>query len=883
MDEKKTESKMVILLMALLMISTVMLTVVVPPASATVTSDVHFTSGWENGPWTVTSKSKDGMAVGFAPGGNTWEQVRGDAPYTTTNASVSTDAAHHGTYGLKVNITADTPPASVDVHLRFGRAGQSALEINATELWARMAIKFDNLPSNYGNDTYTYREFDVLRMRGYVSTETDAAIKLVNYNGTAKWVARYGTYDGVNYAEINIPINTSLPEADTWYIVELHAKTCSAANTPDGQVHIYVDGTEIWSKTDIVNLTSETLAGFEPSLGHIRVGGGLDPYENFCWMMDCFEVISSGGPILNNNVAIFTVSPTTGYSEWTTFTFSGAGSCAPGGATYTWDFGDTTGGTGQVVTHAYTATGSYNATLTVTGSGAGTAGCKITVNSRKLYVDPNLTKQHSPANTSFTVVIKVEDVIDLYTWVIGLQWDPTILYCHNVRYMYDWFPGADALVHGKDVGYVESPGSINNTGGYVAPWTMGRRGVVGFPSTYKGINGSGPLFNATFSFVSIGASDINLTGPFAGPPQLINSSVQSIYVGQFDGDAELLLSPTACFTENAIFIYVGDWINFNATCSQPGFNGSHYVPIANYTWDFGDGNIITITGTEINRKYTANGTYTVNLTVTCEDDSVLISEGLTSDSTWKNITVSSFPSPPVASFTKSLPPYYVNSAISFDASGSTSGWNGTHSVPIANYTWNFGDLNVTTVTVPTITHAYASAGEFQVNLTVMCEDDPKLIEGGLTTNSTWHNVTVTVLRLFHLDVKTLWTNGSALVGANATVSNTTYTSSGTTNSSGLTSFSLARGLYNLTVSYAQVTINQTTNLNVTQDMTVTITTDPAPFERIAFLGETISDLETEKANLENQASTNLYIGIGGGSIIGLVIGVAVAFILRKKS
>jgi len=87
------------------------------------------------------------------------------------------------------------------------------------------------------------------------------------------------------------------------------------------------------------------------------------------------------------------------------------------------------------------------------------------------------------------------------------------------------------------------------------------------------------------------------------------------------------------------------------------------------------------------------------------------------------------PIPPSASFTYSPSLPLVNMTITFDASLSTP--NGG---AIANYTWNFGDGNVTTVTQPTVTHTYTYSGIFNVTLTVMDTD-------GLS-DTIWKNITV---------------------------------------------------------------------------------------------------------------------------------------------
>ncbi|NIR14818.1 MAG: PKD domain-containing protein, partial [Gammaproteobacteria bacterium] len=60
----------------------------------------------------------------------------------------------------------------------------------------------------------------------------------------------------------------------------------------------------------------------------------------------------------------------------------------------------------------------------------------------------------------------------------------------------------------------------------------------------------------------------------------------------------------------------------------------------------------------------------------------------------------------------------ANRTVTFDASNSTPGWNGTHHPPIVNYTWDFGNGNTTKVTKPEIEHTYSQAGNYTVTLTV---------------------------------------------------------------------------------------------------------------------------------------------------------------------
>ena len=68
--------------------------------------------------------------------------------------------------------------------------------------------------------------------------------------------------------------------------------------------------------------------------------------------------------------------------------------------------------------------------------------------------------------------------------------------------------------------------------------------------------------------------------------------------------------------------------------------------------------------------------------------------------------------PPVANFTWSPSMPKVGESVTFDASSSLSGWNGTE------YRWNFGDGNKTTTSTPTVYHSFGSSGIYYVTLTV---------------------------------------------------------------------------------------------------------------------------------------------------------------------
>jgi PKD repeat protein len=107
--------------------------------------------------------------------------------------------------------------------------------------------------------------------------------------------------------------------------------------------------------------------------------------------------------------------------------FDGLGSSDPDGtiASYAWDFGDGTTGTGASATHAYQSAGTYTVRLTVTDS----AGQKATASRAvTVYAQPQATFTYSPAlpvegvASTFSAAASTSDpgtMIASYAWSFG--------------------------------------------------------------------------------------------------------------------------------------------------------------------------------------------------------------------------------------------------------------------------------------------------------------------------------------------------------------------------------------------------------------------------------------------------------------------------------
>ncbi len=117
------------------------------------------------------------------------------------------------------------------------------------------------------------------------------------------------------------------------------------------------------------------------------------------------------------------------------------------------------------------------------------------------------------------------------------------------------------------------------------------------------------------------------------------------------------------------------------------------VPIASYTWNFGDGTTVTTSGNVVNHVYTSAGTLMVTVTVTTV-------EGVSGSTQITLLVV-----PLQISITLTVSPLTANvgQTVSFTATVLPA------TVVITSYLWEFGDGNTLTTTGRTTSHAYGSA------------------------------------------------------------------------------------------------------------------------------------------------------------------------------
>jgi hypothetical protein len=100
---------------------------------------------------------------------------------------------------------------------------------------------------------------------------------------------------------------------------------------------------------------------------------------------------------------------------------------------------------------------------------------------------------------------------------------------------------------------------------------------------------------------------------------LYNATIDALADNNIDGAGFIVTktahSPIASFSEDPETPYEDQPVTFDASTSQPGFDGANTCPITRYYWDFGDGATANETDPITHHAYHAAGTFIVTLTV----------------------------------------------------------------------------------------------------------------------------------------------------------------------------------------------------------------------------------------------------------------------------
>ena len=339
--------------------------------------------------------------------------------------------------------------------------------------------------------------------------------------------------------------------------------------------------------------------------------------------------------------------------------------------------------TDLVITHVYNASGTYTVSLTVTDNDGltGSIAKSVTVASTWIRVDPQRTV--AAVGESFVINVTVAEVTGLYGWEFKLYYNTTILNAtdvvegpflktggttfYGVKEINDGYnathgrvwafcslllapagvdgSGTLATVNFTVTGLGSSVLSLLDTKLSDRPGSpiAHHRGDGYFsnmvPTAYFTWAPEHPLvdetatFNATLSAAGGGQivsyswdfGDGNVTevtvpiithaytayGAYA-----VNLAVTNEF-GLTDTESKTITVrslPVASFTYSPSEPFVNGTVTFDASASSD-LDGT----IVDYAWDFGDGNVTSVTDPVITHVYTAIGTYTLNLTVTDND------------------------------------------------------------------------------------------------------------------------------------------------------------------------------------------------------------------------------------------------------------------------
>jgi len=378
--------------------------------------------------------------------------------------------------------------------------------------------------------------------------------------------------------------------------------------------------------------------------------------------------ISAPGPSNQAPSATFSYSPSAP-NPGQQVTFNGSSSSDSDGSivSYQWNFGDGTGGSGAVVQHAFTSSGTYQVRLTVIDNdGAGnTAMHNITV----AQAAPGLSIQLSLPKTSYQVG---EAIVISYT-------------LNREAYVYICEADASGKLSLLYPNYIEQNNRVS-------------AGIHNLPSGGYTLRASEPTGNETLYAFAATSPLPNFPTQFSGsfpvlsynPSGFRNSVLQTMQTQLPPGE----------YAEDSLGLSV---------MSQAPSTGTLWVSStpqgASVTVD---GSFVGTTPTQVTA---AGGTHTVSLSLSgyqSETRQVSVYAGQT---TTVQVVLQPQSVAPSASFTVNPAQATVGQGILFDASGSTApgGW-------IVSYNWDFGDgsggAGVQAV------HAYAAPGTYLVRLLV---------------------------------------------------------------------------------------------------------------------------------------------------------------------
>jgi PKD repeat protein/KaiC/GvpD/RAD55 family RecA-like ATPase len=414
--------------------------------------------------------------------------------------------------------------------------------------------------------------------------------------------------------------------------------------------------------------------------------------------------------------AIFTSSPKPALTLQNV-TFNASASFDPDGqvTSYFWEFGDGENATGKTATHAYADNGNYKVKLTVTDNEGmkTTALDVITVLNRSPVAQ--FTESAETVLTRTIIYFNASRSYDIDGTVMSYFWDfGDLTNSTGITADHAYEDDGNYIVTLTVTDNDGAKTSVNATKTVqnrppIALFTESAEIVDTHEVIYLNASLSYDLDGSIVSYFWDFGDGINATGKTTNHFFTDNGTyILTLTVTDDDSATGTTNSiktvknkpPLVVFTKSTETAYTAQTITFNASDSYDS-DGT----ITDYFWDFGDGT--NSTGIVVNHPYADNGNYTVTLRVTDDDGATV----------FVNATVIILDRLPVASFSSSPSQPIVGVTMTFNASGSYD-----PDGALMNYTWNFGDGNITTTGESAITHVYSQSANFNVTLTVIDND-----------------------------------------------------------------------------------------------------------------------------------------------------------------
>ena len=450
--------------------------------------------------------------------------------------------------------------------------------------------------------------------------------------------------------------------------------------------------------------------------------------------------------------AVITTSPAVLTGD-TPFTVSFDASASTGTiASYTWNFGDNSSGTGSQTSHTYTTAGSFNATLTVTSTNGTTSQKAVTVN---VSAAPIAAIATSPAiltgNTPFAVSFDASastGTIASYTWNFGDNSSGTGSQTSHTYTTAGSF-NATLTVTSANGTISQKSVSIVTTTPPIAPV------AIISPATFNGDVPLTILFDGSSSTGATSYAWVFGDGSVASGSQAehlfttagIYTTILTVTNTQgLTNTTRVTVTVNEATTENSVPIAV---ISSSTTLGEAPLtisfdgSGSHDAegPIASYRWNFGDGSQTT-TGVTTAHNYTVAGTYNASLTVTDNQGATdtIATPVIITAQTIENLD-------PTARLATSVVEGTTPLEVVFDGSASTDPEESA-----LTYSWNFGDgANGQGITA---SHIYTSPGTFTATLTVT--DDMGATASTTTTITAEQETSMFQIELGEIEIDHNW-------------------------------------------------------------------------------------------------------------------------------